>query len=117
MRQGKSIWIYYALRRRLAERKPFIWYHDQKRYLFVEEGAYEVPDKFTASQFEVFVWTFVDSDHAMKGVPYCLVTPGTHHFVIFCTSPRKERWTRLYKTARVLIIIMNPWKIKEILRV
>jgi hypothetical protein len=117
MHQGKSVWIYYALRRRLAERKPVIWYYDETRYLFVEEGVYEGPDKFKASHFQVFVWTLVDSDHGMEGVPRRLVSPGTHHFVIYCTSPRKERWSRLHKTVRDVTIIMDPWKIKEILRV
>ena len=46
LRAGKSVWIYYALRRFLAERKPVIWYMDQTRYLFVEESVYKVPDEF-----------------------------------------------------------------------
>jgi hypothetical protein len=44
-----------------VERKPVIWYLDQTRYLFVEEGVYKVPDEFKelfkASHFQVFVWT------------------------------------------------------------
>ena len=117
MRKGKSVWIYYALRRRLAERKVVIWYQDETRYLFVEGGVYEVPDTFKASHFLFFVWTFVDSDHAKEGVPPRLISPGTHHFVVYCTSPCKERWKRLHKTARDVHIIMNPWTIKEVFRV
>ena len=112
---GKSIWIYYALRRRLAERKPVIWYFRKTRYLFVEEGVYKVPDKF--HDFEVFVWTLVDSDDAKDGVPENLVMQDTRHFVIYCTFPSQDRWSRLHKTVRNAIIIMNPWKSKEILRV
>lgn len=56
MRAGKSIWIYYALRRRLAKMEPVIWYHYKKRYLFVEEGIYKVPDDF--QEFRVSVWTW-----------------------------------------------------------
>ncbi|KAF8627245.1 hypothetical protein AX15_004464 [Amanita polypyramis BW_CC] len=113
---GKSVWIYYALRRRLAERKPVIWYYLKTRYLFVEEGVYEVPDKF--HDFEVFVWTLVDSDASDKDrVPKNLVMPGTRHFVIYCTSPNEDRWSRLHKTVHDDIFIMNPWKSKEILRV
>lgn len=111
---GKSVWIYYALRRRLAERKPVIWYLRQTRYLFVEEGVYKVPEDF--HDFKVFVWTLVDSDTA-KDVPENLVWPGTHHFLIYCTSPNQDRWSRLHKTVLDYIFIMNPWKSKEILRV
>ena len=111
---GKSIWIYYALRRRLADRKPVIWYYCKTCYLFVEEGVYVVPDKF--NDFEVFVWTLVDSDGAEGGVPENLVIQHTRHFVIYCTSPRRDRWSRLHKTVDDHILIMNPWKSKEILR-
>ena len=40
---GKSIWVYYALRRRLAEKKPVIFYNQQKCFLFVDEGVYKQP--------------------------------------------------------------------------
>lgn len=116
-RKGKSVWIYYALRRRLAERKPVIWYLEHTCYLFVEEGVYEVPRGFKPSRFQVFVWTLVDSDEAVDGVPPHLVPHGTHHFVIYSTFPRKERWSRLHKTVRTVTVVMNPWMRKEILRV
>ncbi|KAF8624106.1 hypothetical protein AX15_006042, partial [Amanita polypyramis BW_CC] len=84
-------------------------------YLFVEEGVYEVPDKF--QNFKVFVWTLVDSDHAEAKVPEDLVMHGTRHFVICSTSPNQDRWSRLHKTLHHFTFIMNPWKSKEILRV
>lgn len=43
---GKSVWVYYVLRRRLEERKPVIWYRDGSCLLFVEEGVYQALDKF-----------------------------------------------------------------------
>jgi len=43
-----------------------------------------------------------------------LVTPGTRLYVIYVTSPRKERWSRIGKTAQDVTIIMNPWSRKEI---
>ncbi|KAK2462507.1 hypothetical protein APHAL10511_005477 [Amanita phalloides] len=105
---GKSVWIYYALRRRLAERKPVIWYLDQTRYLFVEEGVYKVPDEFKASHFQVFIWTLVDSDEAKDGVPNHLVTRHTRHSVIYCTSPSRDRWSRLHKTVHNTIVGPTP---------
>ena len=83
----------------------------------MNEGVYQVPEGFGASRFRPFVWTLVDSDEAKEGVPDNLVSRGTRHFVIYCTPPRKERWSRLHNTVRVLVVIMNPWKCKEILRV
>lgn len=81
----------------------------------MEEGVYEVPDKF--HDFKAFVWTFVDSDEAKDGAPENLVMHHTRHFVIYCTPPTQDRWARLHKTVLSHILIMNPWKSKEILRV
>ena len=52
----------------------------------MEEGVYEVPDKF--HDFEVFVWTLVDSDDAKDGVPENLVMHDTCHFVIYFSKLR-----------------------------
>ncbi|KAF8340042.1 hypothetical protein F5887DRAFT_1160464 [Amanita rubescens] len=41
---------------------------------------------------------------------------GTRHFLIYSTSPSRDRWSRLHKTVRTVIVIMNPWKLKEMLR-
>jgi hypothetical protein len=114
--KGKSFWIYYALRRRLAERKPVIWYLGGKCYLFVDEGVYQIPRDFPTFSFKTFVWTFVDSDQSKDGVPPHLVPHETCYYVIYATSPCKERWSRLHKTTRVIRVIMNPWTREEILR-
>ncbi|EDR05961.1 uncharacterized protein LACBIDRAFT_329135 [Laccaria bicolor S238N-H82] len=114
---GKSVWVYYALRRCLAERKPVIWYYQKHCYLFVEEGVYVMPDHFQKAHFKRFIWTLVDSDEAKEGVPEYLVPHGTRLFVIYSTSPRRDRWSRLHKTVRPIVAIMNPWERKEILRV
>jgi hypothetical protein len=114
--KGKSVWIYYALRRRLAERKPVILYYQQRCYLFVDEGVYETPYGFPPGYFKTFVWTLVDSDANKEGVPPNLVDHGTRLFVIYTTSPRKERWSRLHKTVRDITMIMNPWTREEIFR-
>jgi len=114
IRTGKSVWIYYALRRRFAEEKPVIWYKDKTCFLFTGEGVYEAPPSSKPSYFEVFVWTLVDSDEARDGVPDTLVPHGTRHFVIYATSPLKERWSRLHKTVRSIRAIMNPWTRAEI---
>jgi len=111
---GKSVWVYYVLRRRLAERKPVIWYREGSCLLFVEEGVYKAPDKFRPSFFHKFVWTVVDSDEFEEGIPSHLVPQGTRLFMIYSTPPNKERWKRLNKTVSAFTIIMNPWTRTEI---
>jgi hypothetical protein len=114
--KGKSVWIYYALRRYLAEQKPVIWYRNRRCYLFVDEGVYQAPPDYPASGFSIFVRTLIDSDESGPGVPERLVCHGTQHAVIYTTPPRNERWQRLHKTVREISVIMNPWVRKEILR-
>jgi len=116
MVKGKSVWIHYALRRRLAESKPVIWYREQTCYLFTQEGVYEAPPGHKPSFFKTFVWTLVDSDESKDGVPPQLVPHGTRHFVIYTTSPHKDRWLRLRKTVRSTLVTMNPWTRAEILQ-
>jgi len=111
--KGKSVWVYYALRRRLAERKPVIWYREGHCFLFVKEGVYQSPPAFLVSYFRTFVWTLVDSDEA-SCIPSHLVAHGTRLFVIYSTSPHKERWSRMHKTVRQSIVVMNAWTRKEI---
>ena len=74
-----------------------------------------MPDDFQKAHFEQFIWTLVDCDEA-QGVPESLVPHGTQLFVIFSTTPSRDRWSRLHKTVRPITAIMNPWKRKEILR-
>ncbi|KAF8310229.1 hypothetical protein F5887DRAFT_1067704 [Amanita rubescens] len=111
---GKSVWVYYVLRRRLAERKAVIWYREGSCLLFVEEGVYRSPHNFSPSFFHKFVWTVVDSDESKEGIQSNLVPHGTRLFMIYSTSPSKERWKRLHKTVSVMNIIMNPWTRTEI---
>jgi hypothetical protein len=61
---GKSIWIYYAIRRYLAEKKPFIWYGKGFCYLFAEEGVFEAPEDYESTYFTTFVRTLVDADES-----------------------------------------------------
>ena len=96
--------------------KPVIWYLDKKCYLFVDEGVYLIPRDFPTFSFKTFVWTLVDSDQSKDGVPPDLVPHETCHYVIYTTSPCKERWSRLHKTTRDMRLIMNPWTKEEILR-
>lgn len=61
-----------------------------------------------------FVWTLDDSDESKDRVPEHLVSPGTHHYVIFSTSSRISRWSRLNKTMHNVVIVTNQWTIDEI---
>jgi hypothetical protein len=111
------MWVLYALRRRLAERKPIIWYQMKRCYLFVEEGVYQAPADFNPGVFRSFIWTLVDSDEDTRGVPYHLVPHGTRMFVIYPTDPQKQRWSGLHNTVRTASVTMNPWTRGEISQV
>ncbi|KIM39972.1 hypothetical protein M413DRAFT_29116 [Hebeloma cylindrosporum] len=89
-RKGKSVWVYYGLRRCLAESKPVIWYHDGACHLFVNEGVYKMPADYG---IKGFIWTLVDSDESPEGIPSRLACLGTPHFPVYSTS-RKESWSR-----------------------
>ncbi|KAH9043692.1 hypothetical protein EDB85DRAFT_710629 [Lactarius pseudohatsudake] len=109
---GKSYWILYALRRRLSEGKPVIWYRDSTRFLFVNEGVYKVPKDFLSTDFSIRVWTLVDSDE----IPPELAVHQSQHLNIFTTLPQAERWKPLERTTDCAVFFMNPWTKKEILQ-
>ena len=112
--KGKSYWALYALRRRLAEKKPVMWYSGSRLFLFVEEGVYESPERPRLDLFRTLVWTLVDSDQAKEGVPPHLAELRTKHFIIYTTSPTLDRWGRLAKTTQCAACVMNPWNKTEI---
>jgi hypothetical protein len=82
----------------------------------VDEGVYQLPAGPLKDRFKTIVWTLVDSDESKEGVPDYLVSRGTSLFVIYSTSPARERWSRMHKTVRETIVIMNPWSKAEIYR-
>ncbi len=112
--KGKSYWVLYALRRRLAEGKPVIWYRDSRRYLFVEEGAFEVPERFRSTTFQTHIWTLVDADESLSGIPSYLAVHDTKHLNIFVSYPQSSRWKPLQSTTQCAVVIMNPWTRTEI---
>ena len=113
--KGKSYWVYYAIRRYLAEKKPVIWYRNSMLFLFAKEGVFEAPSGFRHSTLKTRVRTLVDDDHAaMTGVPSHLAALGKKYFIIFSTPPNPARWKNMNKTKQYTVCIMNPWTRKEI---
>lgn len=110
---GKSYWILYVLCRRLASRKPIMWYRGKRLYLFVEDGVYLAPTDHPSTEFRTRVWTLVDADEGDR-VPEALAVQDTKHMIIFASSPNKDRWKGLTKTTAIAIAIMNPWTRREI---
>jgi hypothetical protein len=82
----------------------------------VDEGVYKLPTDWHHDDFRCIIWTLVDSDENNEGVPPRLIPHGTLLFVIYVTSPAKERWSRMNKTTRRVVVIMNPWGREEIKR-
>ena len=91
-----------------------IWLSKGTYFLFVEDGVYKMPQDFQQAKFRSIVWTFVDADHDRGGVPPHLIEYGTPLFVIYVTSPAKERWDRMHHTIHDTVVVMNPWTRKEI---
>ena len=111
---SKSCWVIYALHRRLTEGKPVIWYNDSRWFPFVKEGVYELPVDFRVTTFNTHVWTLVDSDESLTGVPPHLAMHCTKHFTIYTSSPPSSQWKSLRKTTQCQEVIMNPWSKEEI---
>jgi len=113
--KGKSYWIYYAARRRLGEKEPFIWYFGQEWYLFIEDGVFQCPEEFSPFVFRrLGLWVLVDADHSATGVPHELVHPESKLHTIFTTSPPNDRWKGLRKSTFCSTVIMNPRSWEEI---
>ncbi|KIL53933.1 hypothetical protein M378DRAFT_972397, partial [Amanita muscaria Koide BX008] len=111
---GKSYWAYYALRRRLGEKRVSLWYQGSVYYLFCSEGVLVVPVTFTFNKFSPRVWTIIDSALSPSGIPSALANflPGV--FPIYITSPKRERWSGITQSWTSHHVIMNPWTRAEI---
>ena len=112
--KGKSQWIFYAVRRRLGEAQPFLWYSSKQWYLFVQAGVFAFPGPLRPNLFAPFMWAFVDADDSPTHFPDEITAGQTQIFTIFTTSPRRERWEPLLKNKRGTHVVMNPWSWEEI---
>ena len=74
-----------------------------------------MPDKWIHDDFRYIVWTLVDSDECDR-IPSHFIPRGSLMFVIYATSPSAVRWSKIHKTMRRKVVIMNPWGRKEIKR-
>jgi hypothetical protein len=83
-------------------------------FLFVEEGVCRSPPDFELFWLQNITWTMVDSDESEAGVPPHLIPHDTSLFVIYVTSLAKKLWSRMQKTVRPSVVVMNPWTRKEI---
>jgi hypothetical protein len=115
--KGKSYWVYYAVRRRLGEGMPFVWYRNDRCFLFVEEGVFvrNLQD-VDVSAFVPFLWTFVDADNSSSGIPSVFADSATKLFTIFVSFPRKGRWTPLQQTTDAVVVYMRPWTEEEMVQ-
>ncbi|KAF8489067.1 hypothetical protein F5888DRAFT_1872903 [Russula emetica] len=108
-------WVIYAVRRRLGEQKPFLLYQDGVCFLFVKDGVFEQDVKtVSARDFSPFLWAFIDADERLTGVPERLACHSANLYIMFTTSPERQRWKSLTKTMGCSVITMNPWFLEEI---
>jgi hypothetical protein len=114
---GKTIWNLYAIARRLSQSEPTIWLHKTSYYLFVESGVYTLPKNFELAVFPEVIWVFVDSDGNKEGIPaHLTVHNASNLFIVYTTSPSKQRWSNIRNVVSCKEFMMNPWTRKEIHR-
>jgi hypothetical protein len=71
-------------------------------------------ENVSADDFAPFLWAFIDADERPTGVPERLAGHYTNLYIIFTTSPERQRWRSLRKTTSCAEIIMNTWSFEEI---
>lgn len=72
---------------------------------------------FAKASYTRLVWTLIDSDSIQGGgIPSGFLQKKHKLFVIYATSPVEKRWSRLFKSTFVDVIVMNPWNRSEILQ-
>jgi hypothetical protein len=82
--------VTYAVRRRLGEQKPFLWYRGGVCFLFVEDGVFQQDvNSVSADDFAPFLWVFIDGDACSTGVPEKLLY-DTNLYIMFTTSPERD---------------------------
>jgi hypothetical protein len=69
-------------------------------------------EQFLKAEYKSTIWTLIDSDHSSG--PDDFVGQGAPFFIIFATSPNKDRWSRFHKSFSLKVIVMNPWTRDEI---
>ncbi|PFH47425.1 hypothetical protein AMATHDRAFT_6767 [Amanita thiersii Skay4041] len=115
---GKTIWMHYAIRRRLGEKKSTILYRQGRYYSFTNSG---VSTKDCSDQFrtqvgaENVLWCFVDSADSPDGLPTALSGHGLPGILpIYISSPTESRWSNCQQSRHVYLAVMNPWTWEEI---
>jgi RHS (Retrotransposon Hot Spot) family protein len=82
--------------------------------LFVKEGVFQQDvESVSADGFAPFLWAFVDADARPDGVPKKLFDLHTNLYIMFTTSPKRERWKALMMCTICAEIIMNTWSLEE----
>ncbi|KAF8493664.1 hypothetical protein F5888DRAFT_714950 [Russula emetica] len=100
----------------LQKRGRVIWCWHKEPYMFVEEGVYVMAPNFYRAEYKMIVWTLIDSDQSKDGIPDQFIDHNMPFFVIYATSPARERWSRLHKSYTLEVVVMNPWTRGEIYR-
>ncbi|KAL5480201.1 hypothetical protein ACEPAI_1471 [Sanghuangporus weigelae] len=116
---GKTVWIQYALRRCLGERRPVMLMMNTRYVLFSESGVKKIP-----SDSAIFVerkpinetpWCLIDSTSSPEGIPVemsAVYSSGVNP--IYVTFPDSNRWRKLHQARTPELALMNPWSWEEV---
>ncbi|KAL5512348.1 hypothetical protein ACEPAG_3340 [Sanghuangporus baumii] len=116
---GKTVWIQYALRRCLGERRPVMLMMNTRYVLFSESGVKKIP-----SDSAIFVerkpinetpWCLIDSTSSPEGIPVemsAVYSSGVNP--VYVTFPDSNRWRKLHQARTPELALMNPWSWEEV---
>lgn len=80
-----------------------------QRYLFVQDGVFEIFDLFDLTLFAPYIWVFIDVNDTPSDLLAALTSTQSKLFIIFITSPQSEQWEPLMTSTIPITLFMNPW--------
>ena len=117
---GKTIWMNYALRRCLGEKRPVMYGKGNKYLAFWDSGVTvedaKSPIFGTRKPKEQTPWCLIDSTFSKDGIPVEMASAfmaGANP--IYLTSPDNSRWRKLDQSRSAYSVLMNPWTLQEML--
>jgi len=71
-------------------------------------------EKVDGSVFAPFLWAFIDADQGsdLTGAPIKLAYE-TNLFIVFTSSPNRDRWLNVMRNTDWVKVVMNPWFLEE----
>ena len=119
---GKTVFLFYALIQRILNAQSTILRYEDGRYIGFDNrgckafGAHPQGDPDWV--YDDRTWVLADTQYKAAenptGIPTAPLTSVTSFFVVFSTSPKRERYYDWAKINSCLYLYMKPWTWEEI---